>query len=447
MATRTLALALVIVSTMLLPGIAVRQVKHAGARQAAKSDTSQTESGSSILEQEIDGALWKTDEEYLAATGMARTRTAAGNGTTDICPLPKQVCCCNRGASKGEFQHPAKDYRNPSKSETCLTHAITCTRVDGPTCVGHGFDLPLVDMRMCSELPPISDKLAGLKVAADMYKTDKYKSEETVDFLTILENQPNEKPVSRDISTRDYTIIVDRSASMGETELIKMPEEFAEITKKGDGKNKVKMPKFAKAMLHEDQDGKKKRTLWMQARGALAFLAPAVVAEDPDGIGLYFFDTCFEEAKNICDAEKAGHAFDVTQPQCDNFCNAQPLPRYDDWVGCTNLAPVLKEAMEPDTIGRAETIFVITDGRANDEDAVKKVISDYTQKMCRAEMLSISFIQVGHNSDASDYLDYLDDKLVREMRAKFDIVDALSYDEMKKKGLTFLEVLEKSLND
>lgn len=443
MATRTLALALVIVSTMLLPGIAVRQVKHAGARQAAKSDASQTESSSSLSEDDIVGALWKTDEEYLAATGMTRTRAAADNGTTSMCFQPKEVCCCNKGGGKG-IHHP-RDMTATSK--TCLNYAITCSTQPGPTC-GYSFSHKLVDMRMCSShLPDISPKLANLKGAADLYKTDGKNKDgksgkETVDFLTLLDAAPNQEEDhgSSELSTRDYTIIVDRSASMGfdsNTEYVKnMPKEFKNITKKGGGKDgegnviKGKMPAPIKGFKNRHIGAK--RTLWMQARGALVFLAPSVVAEDPDGIGLYFFDNWFVEEKNLCDADKTGQAFDKKGPGCyggpGNY-------------GCTNLASVLEAAMEPDTIGRAETIFVITDGMPSDKEAVKHVIAKYTRNMCRAELLSISFIQVGRDSGASEYLDYLDDDLVRDLGAKFDIVDALSHDELVAEGLTFLDVL------
>lgn len=435
MATRTLALALVIVSTMLLPGIAVRQVKHAGARQAAKSDASQTESSSSLSEDDIVGALWKTDEEYLAATGMTRTRAAADNGTTSMCFQPKEVCCCNKGGGKG-IHHP-RDMTPTSK--TCLNYAITCSTQPGPTC-DYSFSHKLVDMRMCSsDLPNISPKLANLEGAADLYKTDGKNKDgksgkETVDFLTLLDAAPNQEEDhdSSEVSTRDYTIIVDRSASMGwdsTKETIKMPKEFEEITKKGSGKKMMKKPKFLKG----DQQGMKERTLWMQARGALVYLAPSVVAEDPDGIGLYFFDNWYVEEKNLCDADKTGQAFDKTEPGC--------FGGGPGGHGCTNLASVLEAAMEPDTIGRAETIFVITDGMPSDQEAVKRVIKKYTQNMCRAELLSISFIQVGSDSDASDYLDYLDDELVDQLGAKFDIVDALSHVELVAEGLTFLDVL------
>merc|ERR1719436_1008837 len=166
---------------------------------------------------------------------------------------------------------------------------------------------------------------------------------------------------------------------------------------------------------------------WEQVDGALQYLAPFIVAEDPDGVGVYFFDSKFDKAENVCDKDKVIELFKRNRPG-----------------GRTYLAQVLEEAMEPDTVGRAETIFVLTDGQASDPSEVIRAIVAQTKKMCKSEMLSISFIQVGSDPSASQYLNRLDDDLESE-GAKFDIVDAMTKAEME--GRSFLDIVELSVHD
>lgn len=64
--------------------------------------------------------------------------------------------------------------------------------------------------------------------------------------------------------------------------------------------------------------------------------------------------------------------------------------------------------------------------------------------MCKNEELSISFIQVGSDGKAAKYLNELDDDLEKS-GAKFDIVDAMTKDEME--GKSFLDVVQMSIHD
>jgi len=79
-----------------------------------------------------------------------------------------------------------------------------------------------------------------------------------------------------------------------------------------------------------------------------------------------------------------------------------------------------------------------------DPEVVKHAIISYTMKMCKPEMLSISFIQVGSDPHAQNYLNSLDDDLER-LGARFDIVDAMTKDEML--GKSFMDVVELSVHD
>jgi hypothetical protein len=75
---------------------------------------------------------------------------------------------------------------------------------------------------------------------------------------------------------------------------------------------------------------------------------------------------------------------------------------------------------------------------------VARVIIEATYKIQRDEDLSISFIQVGDDENATRFLKSLDDNLTRQ-GAKFDIVDTVTQQEMN--GMTFNELIVKSIID
>lgn len=86
--------------------------------------------------------------------------------------------------------------------------------------------------------------------------------------------------------------------------------------------------------------------------------------------------------------------------------------------------------------GGQTTILVITDGEPNNKRSgttdltvsgllifceVKQTIINASNRLQRDEDLSISFVQVGRDRDATRFLKELDD----DLRCKFDIVDTL----------------------
>lgn len=87
-------------------------------------------------------------------------------------------------------------------------------------------------------------------------------------------------------------------------------------------------------------------------------------------------------------------------------------------------------------------LVVITDGQPDDKGAVKKVIVDATQKMDRDEEVAISFLQIGNDGDAANFLRELDDDL-QPAGAKFDIVDTKQLNDVE----NITEMLLAALND
>jgi len=88
------------------------------------------------------------------------------------------------------------------------------------------------------------------------------------------------------------------------------------------------------------------------------------------------------------------------------------------------------------------TILVITDGVPNDKNAVVQTIKDAANMLQRDEDLSITFVQIGNDAEATKYLIHLDDTL---SGAKFDIVDRVTSQEMQ--GMSFSQLVAKSILD
>ena len=211
------------------------------------------------------------------------------------------------------------------------------------------------------------------------------------------------------LKNRDYTLIIDKSGSMA-------------ITDKDD--NKIKNEQAMK-------------TRWELIEESTIALASKCEKLDPDGITVYTFSTNFKKYTSV-----------TARKVVDIFENEDPF-------GNTNMAGVLQAALDDffqrkmisQTKPNGETILVVTDGKADDPITVIRTIVEATQKMDRDEELAISFIQIGADKEASEYLEYLDDQLQQDRGAKFDIVDTITIDEIVEKGLTLTEVLLKAITD
>jgi uncharacterized protein with von Willebrand factor type A (vWA) domain len=123
----------------------------------------------------------------------------------------------------------------------------------------------------------------------------------------------------------------------------------------------------------------------------------------------------------------------------------------NDPMGGTNLTSVLQDAInqffQRKKAGQAkggETILVITDGEPDDRRSVFEVIIEATRRMNSDAELGISFIQVGSDPSATDFLKALDDKL-QSIGANFDIVDTITLSDME--DMTLAEVLLSAIND
>jgi uncharacterized protein with von Willebrand factor type A (vWA) domain len=200
------------------------------------------------------------------------------------------------------------------------------------------------------------------------------------------------------LEQRDYTLIIDKSGSMSIT----------------------------------DQPGGKSR--WSLMQETTLAIASKCEQLDPDGLTVYVFSGRFKRYENVTSASVL-QIFKENEP-----------------AGRTDLAAVLEDALNNyfnrkklgQTQLNGETILVVTDGEPDDRKAVMKVIIEASRKMDRDEELAISFIQVGNDAQAREFLKVLDDQL-QTAGAKFDIVDTVTMDEME--DMTLTEVLMNAITD
>jgi len=92
---------------------------------------------------------------------------------------------------------------------------------------------------------------------------------------------------------------------------------------------------------------------------------------------------------------------------------------------------------------KKDFIIVFTDGVPDDKAAAAAVIEKATKDMITDDELTILFIQVGDDKQATAYLKSLDDDL---RNAKFDIVDAMTIEEAEKFPTT-VDMIIKAIND
>eukprot|EP00823_Brevimastigomonas_motovehiculus_P002052 TRINITY_DN1324_c1_g1_i1.p1 TRINITY_DN1324_c1_g1~~TRINITY_DN1324_c1_g1_i1.p1 ORF type:complete len:357 (+),score=123.96 TRINITY_DN1324_c1_g1_i1:83-1072(+) len=174
-----------------------------------------------------------------------------------------------------------------------------------------------------------------------------------------------------------------------------------------------------------DKSGSMSGGNWRDAKQALSYLAKPVCEADPDGITVYFFSNSTTKYENVKTPEAVEKLFSDVSPS-----------------GGTDLTGALQTAFDEFFFTKKQTtILVITDGAPNDPSSVMTTIQNASNKLEKDEDLSVSFIQVGRDSSASQFLKRLDDDLT----CKFDIVDTLSVEGMK--NMSFTDVIQRSIAD
>jgi hypothetical protein len=194
-----------------------------------------------------------------------------------------------------------------------------------------------------------------------------------------------------DLASRDYILVLDSSGSMTEK----------------DGMSKSR---------------------WERIKETTGAIVNKLVELDDDGITVYRFASSFNKFENVKDDSSVKAIF------------------AKDPIGSTTLAPVLTDIFKDFFAKRTKalTVFVITDGAANDPKDICREIISATKKMEADEELSLEFLQIGKDTSAKEFLRKLDDDL-QGMGAKFDIVDTKTMDDLE--NSTIEEIIIASIND
>ncbi|KAK7455840.1 hypothetical protein VKT23_010876 [Stygiomarasmius scandens] len=164
-------------------------------------------------------------------------------------------------------------------------------------------------------------------------------------------------------------------------------------------------------------------SLWSQARDALAAVAEASPQHDTDGVDLYFLNNTQIYQKNIKTQDEVVQLFNKVIPDGATPIGKRLQQLLDEYIPqveqqLSNLKPV--------------NIIVITDGEPTDN--VESVIVNASRQLSQAavpeRMLGIQFVQIGNDSDATKFLQHLDNQLKREHQIT-DMVDTTPYDSSK----------------
>lgn len=148
------------------------------------------------------------------------------------------------------------------------------------------------------------------------------------------------------------------------------------------------------------------RTRWEAVQESAISFARDLQKFDADGIDVVFFGGAHGVASHSAvTADKVKDVFATRSPR-----------------GSTPLAEALTAALAlAGKSDKKDFIIVFTDGVPDDRAAAAKVLVEASHKQATDDALTILFVQVGDDAQASSYLKSLDDSLTG---AKFDIVDA-----------------------
>lgn len=166
---------------------------------------------------------------------------------------------------------------------------------------------------------------------------------------------------------------------------------------------------------------------WNYVKEAAYALAVECEKVDPDGIELYTFASKVKALGSV-KSNEVNDLFEANEP-----------------FGRTNLTAALEQVFDNWDPEVPATIVVITDGQPDNANTAAEAIVRVTRRMDADEQLAITFIQVGDDTNAKNFLKFLDDQLTSSMGAEFDIVDTIDCDAMMERPLS--ETLIAAISD
>ena len=167
-------------------------------------------------------------------------------------------------------------------------------------------------------------------------------------------------------------------------------------------------------------------TRWKQAHKWSKGLAHACAHYDNDGIDVVLFGGNIKTYNGV----KASTV--------DQIFREQQLD------GTTPTTEALEKALSFKKKDKPIIILVLTDGTPNNPHSLTNLIIKTTQKMTDRKEIGISFLQVGNDNYARNFLKKLDDDLI-SMGAKLDIVDTKSFKDTE--NITIEDILIGAITD
>ncbi len=174
------------------------------------------------------------------------------------------------------------------------------------------------------------------------------------------------------------------------------------------------------------------KTRWQHTQEQAMNVARKCAEFDSDGIDVVVFGSSAKEYHGVT-PDKVEQVFKENNPG-----------------GSTNTAGAVKLVTDAYFARKASgsakplILLVFTDGTPDDKKALAQVITDAANKIDADEEIGITFLQVGSDQGAREFLKSLDDDLTSH-GAKFDIVDTKDDTEME--NLSVEDILMEAITD
>mmetsp|Transcript_17991 Transcript_17991/g.44780 ORF Transcript_17991/g.44780 Transcript_17991/m.44780 type:complete len:593 (+) Transcript_17991:96-1874(+) len=215
----------------------------------------------------------------------------------------------------------------------------------------------------------------------------------------------------------------------GFKKIFKKMEQNAEKLLQGETVDTEALPDFREDSEDEDYeltlDHSTNPTRWEKAVVGMHGMVKQVSKVDPDGLDIVCFGgtetgkiSVYRQVKNVKDVERM-----VTSKLPSGPCK---MGKAMDFV--------LQEAFEKGFKKRPCGILVLTAGRPDDAERLEESLKQAAERIARAgykeSPLSVTFVHVGDDDEAEDYMQHLNNNMVSEQKSKktgeqVDIVDSI----------------------
>lgn len=168
---------------------------------------------------------------------------------------------------------------------------------------------------------------------------------------------------------------------------------------------------------------------WYEAKEHAMGIASFLKDVDEDGFTLITFSGSINVTDNVKDTTDVDRIFSTQTPG-----------------GSTALHLALDAVQaKRERSSKPIMVLVVTDGEPSDKQAAEQSIARMVRATKRDADLAIQFLQIGDDSEASAFLQRLDDDLKTAHKLEFDCVNTMTAAESEKYDI--LQVLHLALND